>query len=257
MSRRVKQFLYGLLYLVIFGIIVTGVYFLFLKPVPSCFDNVQNQGETGVDCGGPCAKVCLPAATASITSIGTVRIFSPLAGHATVIAQLENANSDLAAASFDYVVTLYGADGSTTVATFPRSSFAYAAETKWLILPNEPVSAQVSRADISVSNIQWVAAPAMGSVPAFTFTNTATVIVTPGYVTASGNITDRDLSSFKNIIVMAIFKDATGMPVGASATELDSLAPGQTQNFSISYPATASSTISTSETELHAYADRN
>ena len=24
------------------------------KPVPDCFDNIQNQGEKGVDCGGPC-----------------------------------------------------------------------------------------------------------------------------------------------------------------------------------------------------------
>jgi len=28
-------------------------------PCPSCFDNVQNQGETGIDCGGPC-EPCAP-----------------------------------------------------------------------------------------------------------------------------------------------------------------------------------------------------
>ena len=26
----------------------------------TCFDLVQNQGETGVDCGGPCPNICLP-----------------------------------------------------------------------------------------------------------------------------------------------------------------------------------------------------
>ena len=24
-------------------------------PIATCFDGVQNQGETGIDCGGPCA----------------------------------------------------------------------------------------------------------------------------------------------------------------------------------------------------------
>jgi len=24
------------------------------KPIPDCYDNIQNQGEQGVDCGGPC-----------------------------------------------------------------------------------------------------------------------------------------------------------------------------------------------------------
>ncbi len=33
-------------------------------PAATCFDGIQNQGETGVDCGGPCAA-CVPAATCS------------------------------------------------------------------------------------------------------------------------------------------------------------------------------------------------
>ena len=26
------------------------------EPAPTCFDGIQNQGETGVDCGGPCSS---------------------------------------------------------------------------------------------------------------------------------------------------------------------------------------------------------
>lgn len=32
--------------------------------VPTCWDGIQNQGETGIDCGGPCAP-CPPVATCS------------------------------------------------------------------------------------------------------------------------------------------------------------------------------------------------
>src|SRR5208283_2039556 len=27
-------------------------------PVPTCTDGIQNQGETGIDCGGPCPNAC-------------------------------------------------------------------------------------------------------------------------------------------------------------------------------------------------------
>jgi hypothetical protein len=252
-----KQIVYGIFYLAILGIVVTGIYFLFLKPAPSCFDRIQNEGEQGVDCGGPCGKICLPSSIQPISVLGTVDVFSPLPDHVAILAQLENANIDLAASSFNYVVTLYGADGSTPVATFNGTSYAYAAETKYVVLPNEFMSATdtVSRADLAVSNIQWVPATEMGSEPQLAFTNILDTISPSGLVTVSGNITDRDVSAFHNIIVVAIFNNAAGVPVGASQTELDSIAPNATQIFSVSYPA--SSTVDVSATQLDAYASRD
>lgn len=254
MSRRVKQVVYGIFYLAILAGIVTGIYFLFLKPPASCFDGIQNEGEQGVDCGGPCATACLPPGVQPITVLGAVRVFSLPGGRETILAQLENANSDSAAESFSYTVTLYGEDGSSTVATLNGTSFAYADETKYIVLPNETVSATTTRADISVSNIQWIPETVMGLVPQFSFTNLATPVVANGDVTIGGNITDRDSSSFRNIIIVAVFKNASGVPIGASQTELDSLAPGETQNFSISYPLLPNENIS--GTELKAYAER-
>ncbi len=37
------------------------------KIEPTCFDEVQNQGETGIDCGGPCEE-CLPTCTDGIAN---------------------------------------------------------------------------------------------------------------------------------------------------------------------------------------------
>jgi hypothetical protein len=254
MSRRMKQVVYGILYLAIFAGIVTGIYVSLLKPPASCFDGIQNEGEQGVDCGGPCAKVCIPSSIQPISALGPVNVFTPVPEHVTLLVQIENSNSDFAASSFDYTVTLYGADGSSTVATFDGTSFAYADETKYLILPNEPIAAAVSRADIAVSDIQWVPAAQIGFVPQFAFTNITSAASANGYAAVSGNITDRDVSSFQNIIIVAIFKNAAGTPIGASQTELDSLAPGGTQSFSISYPLLPDENISA--TELHAYAER-
>ena len=255
MVRRVKQTVYGIFYLAVLGGIIAGIYFLFLRPAPSCFDGIQNEGEQGVDCGGPCAKAGLPSGTQPITATGPIFIFSPIAGHASVLVQVENANAGLAASSFDYAITLYGADGSTTVASFAGNSFAYADETKYLILPNEPVSASTSRADFAVSNVQWISASLMGQPPQFAFTNVTDAVDANGYVDVSGNITDRDVASFNDILIAAVFKTAAGTPIGASQTQINSLTPGATQNFSISYPMIPNEDIAA--TELEAYAGRN
>jgi hypothetical protein len=237
MSRRMKQAVYGIFYLIVLGAIVTGIYFLFLKPPP------------------PPPGSNMPSTLRPISTIGAVGVFSPLAGHASVLVQLGNANPDYAVLSFDYAVTLYSLGGSTTVATFEGTSFMYADETKYLILPNEPVSGAASSADIAISNVQWVSASQMGAAPQFAFTNIENVAGTNGLVTVGGDITDRDISSFSNIVVVAVFKDAAGTPVGASQTELDALTPGETQNFSISYPLVPNEDISA--TEIEAYAARN
>ena len=248
-----KQAVYGIIYLVVLGVIVAGIYFLFLKAPASCFDGIQNEGEQGVDCGGPCAQICT-SEVQPIMALGAVEVFTPVAGHATALVQVENANSGFAASSFDYAITFYGSDGSN-VAVVNGTSFAYAAETKYIIVPNEPVLATSTRADITVSDVQWVPSSQLGLLPQFAFTNVVNVAGTNGYATVNGNITDRDISPFKNIIIIAIFKSAAGMPVGASQTELDSLAPNATQSFSISYPLVPNEDISA--TELHAYAVRN
>jgi hypothetical protein len=254
MPRRAKQFVYGLFYFIILGGLATGIYFLFLKPAPSCFDNVQNEGELGIDCGGPCATSCIPSTIQQVLPLGAVHVFTPVKGHAAVLVQLENANADFAAESFNYEITIRGADGSSTVATVNGTSFAYADETKYLVVPNESVSGTPSTADIAISNIQWLDAAQMGLVPQFAFANITSVAGTDGYATVSGNITDRDASSFSNILVVAVFKNAAGAPIGASQTELDSISPGATQNFSVSYPLLPNENISA--TELKAYAER-
>lgn len=37
-------------------------------PAPSCSDGIENNGETGIDCGGPCAAVCPPPPAPSVSA---------------------------------------------------------------------------------------------------------------------------------------------------------------------------------------------
>ena len=97
MHRKFKQFIYLLFYVLCWSAVIAGIYFLFLKPAPSCFDNKQNQGEEGIDCGGPCSKVCIPQAIKTITVVNRVVWLEASPNNYVAFAEVKNDNSDFAA----------------------------------------------------------------------------------------------------------------------------------------------------------------
>jgi hypothetical protein len=258
--RRTKQAIYGAVYAVVAIVVITYVYFWLVKPAASCFDGIQNQGEAGVDCGGPCAQVCLPANLQKISVLGGVQVFNPhpassaLPIRYALLAQVANSNSGLAARSFDYRFDLYNATG-TVIQSVTGRSFAYAGEVKYLFVPDVSAPAPVSRATLTVMDPDWAAAATLGIVPQFGNPLPVTAsIISSSTVTVSGRITNSDVSAFNNVLVVAILRGPGNVVVGASQTVIDHIAPNETQTFSVMYPAGPA--IDPQLTQLYAYALR-
>ena len=287
-TRLAKQIVYGAFYAVVWFFILWGVYALFIKSTPSCFDGKQDQGEQGIDCGGPCANACTTGVPP--IAVRSVYEFVPSPNHVTLLAQIDNPNQSIAAQYFNFLFTVEDASG-TTLASFPGSAFLYANELKYIVLVNEPLpgvgldmpvqtsgSSTASNAAVSnpsVSNkrplgtasitlgipmltisdtsTRWVASSSFGPPPALAAGSVSTKIASSSVI-ASGFIKDNDTASFSNVFVVAIFKDAAGNPIGVSQTEIDSIAPNTSQPFSISYPFIAG--INPGSTEVEAYAMR-
>jgi len=74
---------------------------------PSCKDNTQNQGEIGIDCGGPCPYLCPEQAHAP--TVLFTKALPNGAGRTDVVASVENVNATAAAKNVPYKITLYGA----------------------------------------------------------------------------------------------------------------------------------------------------
>jgi len=253
-SRRIKQLVYGLFFVIVIVIVIWLIYLAFFKPAPSCFDGIQNQGETGVDCGGPCAKLCIPSTIQPVAAIGNVSVFAPLAGRVTLLGEIVDPNSDFAAQSVSYTFDLYDASGNL-IASIPGTAYVYADQTEYLVVPNEAVSTVVDHAALTIGAVQWVSASQMGLVPQFTFKNIATVPgLASGTLAVDGQIVDADSASFTNITIIAVLRSSGGAPAGVSETVIDSIAPNQAENFSITYPAAAN--IDPTQTQVYAYAER-
>lgn len=250
--RFAKKVVYAAFYIIIVVLIGWGVFGLFFHPTVSCFDHVQDQGELGVDCGGPCSTIC--TAGAQPLTVLSVNAFASTVGHDTFLAQVANPNANLAAQNFDYAFNLYDASG-TLLQSIPGQSFLYGSQSggavKYLLLVNQPVPILVASIQLSVptSTIAWVSSSSLGTAPQLISGNVSTQVGSSTVVT-SGQIIDNDTATFNHILIIAVFKNAQGNPIGASQTEIDQIAPGQSENFSVSYPATTAADINPAATQI-------
>jgi hypothetical protein len=104
-----RKFTYG--FFVVLGLIlIIGLpAFLLLYKAPSCNDGKQNQGEQGIDCGGPCVKLC-PSAFLPPEVIWTKS--EPVApGLYNVAAYVVNNNLNGAAYDVPYEMQLFDDQG--------------------------------------------------------------------------------------------------------------------------------------------------
>ncbi len=254
-ARSAKQVIYGAFYLIVLAAIAGGVYFIFVRnsapsgPVAACAG-----GANGA--GGASGAGCVPSGAAGII-VGELYDFSSGAGSYTFLARVENHETGFAAKSFDYALELEDASGTVTEA-FSGTSFLYDGEVKYIVVPNISAGA-FDHASFVVENPDWVAARDFGPAPQFgnplpvTGGNNGSG---SGEITVAGTLEDGDPSAFSNITIVAILYGGNGAVVGASETELNAIAPGETEPFSVSYPAAAAPGVNPLLTQFYAYAAR-
>lgn len=101
-TRQRNKYVFGALAILIFIISIPA--YLFLKKEPTCSDNTRNQGEKGVDCGGPCELLC--ASQMSDINILWSRSFRVVDGVYNSVAYIENPNLDGGIRSVPYTFKL-------------------------------------------------------------------------------------------------------------------------------------------------------
>lgn len=90
------------------------------KIAPTCYDNKQNQGEVGVDCGGPCTFYCRNEL--ADPKVRWVRTFEIRPGIVHAVAYIEHTYPAAAARTMRYSFKLYD-DKNTLIAERTGSTF--------------------------------------------------------------------------------------------------------------------------------------
>lgn len=106
-TRRKYGYLFGLIFIIV---VIIGVpAFFVLYKAPTCFDNKQNGGESGLDCGGKCSRLC-PAdfMEPRVLWAHSIRV---VPGVYNALAYIQNPNQGVEVSKVQYMFKLYDEKG--------------------------------------------------------------------------------------------------------------------------------------------------
>ena len=141
-ARRQFQYIGGLL--IFLALIALIIAWPAITKKPTCFDGKQNGGETGVDCGGACQKIC--NADTSEPIILWQRAFPVTGNIYNLVAFAENRNKEAAVMQVSYEFRIYSTD----------NILIGRREGKTFIPPNQQFAVFESRFDSGESEIRSV-----------------------------------------------------------------------------------------------------
>lgn len=192
---------------------------------PSCSDGVQNQGEAGVDCGGPCPYLCSDAARAP--TVLFTKALPNGAGRTDVVAQVENINTNAAAKQVPYTITLYGT-GQVFVQQVTGTFDLPPSTAVPVFIPGISSGNQKNvRAFLTIdpTQISWYRYSASGARPVVVNTLLGGATTTPR---VDAIISNRSVSVVTNVQLIVLVHDERGEIIAASQTIVPAI-PAQGQ----------------------------
>lgn len=231
-KRTLKQILYGGAFLLFLGVIFSGIYFLALKPAPSCFDNRKNQDEVEIDCGGS----CMACALKNVKGLEVQpAIYLPVGEKTTLLGRVLNSNELVGASLFDYEFRAYGA-GEELLAVVSGKAFVYPNKLRYIIEPAADIDPKnVLRVDFEVKNPVWNLD--IEFAPPNTQLREVKTEVLGQNVKTSGIFVNNSNLPVSRALIQAVFYGNLGTIVAASQTELRDISPFQNRRFEIPHPA--------------------
>ena len=240
-TRLFKQIFYGGIFLIIIIGIISIFYFSF-RAKPSCFDGKQNQGEEGIDCGGPCAQICFPPDFRNIEVLWTKLL--PTDKRLILISKIQNPNAELGAYDFDYEFSI--SKNNQVLKTVNGKSYIYAQEVKYIVefIDKENIDLN-SSLNLSFKNISWTKAEK--------FKKPNIILLDKKYLSDKdfnhiiGKIKNNDFVLLKNIKIIANVYNENNL-ILSSVNTINQLDVGETKSFDIVFPLSVN--LDSAQTEI-------
>ncbi len=231
--RLAKQIIYGTVYLALFFLVIFIVYLLWLKPAPTCFDNKKNQGEKGVDCGGPCISCEIKAL--SPLEASWIKHF-PAGQQLAIVTEIKNPNLNYGADSFSYVIDVYNGGGDK-IKSLIKNSFIYSGEIKYIIETAEIDPKDAKEVKISLSDISWKLKEEFPK-PEIQLRGIKTEPTTPENIAVkvSGFLTNKNAFQLSKARIIGFLFNQNNFQISASKTELENIKAFEESSFKISFP---------------------
>lgn len=225
-------------YIIILVLFILGSGFLIIYPrltkAPTCFDNVQNGDESGLDCGGSCERAC--SIQMDSMKVLWARSFKVVAGRYNAVAYIVNQNQNEAIKKINYrfrfadkdnlyigkregstfvppggnfVVFEPGIDIGNSIPVYV--TFEFTEVPNWLQVPQN----KIEQLKVLVSNIE--------------------LKDEKSYPKLSAIIKNDSLFTIPDVGVVVVLYDKDGNALSASRTYLPKLSPLQTSDINFTW----------------------
>ena len=226
--------------LTVIGIVIVALvawfsYKQFFSKPATCNDGVQNQGELGIDCGGPCSTLCSFQSRSPVVLWS--RVFQTANGVSSAVAYVENQNPTAGVQKINYEFRAY--DANNVLSADPIDGTTYLAPNEKTAIFESPLLTG-NRAPATVF-FQFTTSPVFVKtdpkfqVPQLTSKNTN--LTSAGTAPQlSVDIVNNTLFDYKNVPVVAIVYDKDGNAINASQTFITSIPQQTTQTVYFTWP---------------------
>lgn len=229
-QRTKKQVIIVCIFLAAILIIVFFAYFLFWKPSATCSDNIQNQKEEGIDCGGPCQD-CEVKNLKNI-NILWVKALSTQNQNYDLLARVSNLNQNYGSRQFAYEFQLFDLNDNL-IASRQGSAFILPRDEKYIMEQKVFAGQEISKVKLNISPISWEKVKDYEPPEIQIFDKKFEIKNEyPIFAQASGIAKNSSHSIYEKIKAVIILFGANNEPVAASSVDIDRLDAGQEKLFS-------------------------
>jgi len=228
--RKLKQFTIAFIFFLICASFASLIYLLSYEPRPSCFDGIQNQGETGIDCGGPC-KICPPPKEIKDLKILWTKAIPSGPISYDLISSIKNPNKDWGIGSLNYQFTLYDKEGRI-LGQREGSSYILPNQEKFIIETLIDTIITPDKVSLSFDYISWQKLQNFKGLK-FPVKEKKYKSIADGSAVGevSGIVVNDNLYDFDKININIVLYDAAGEPVGVSTTDMATMMAGEKRYF--------------------------
>lgn len=150
MIRIFKQLAYGSLYLAVILIFSVSIYSIVGREEKTCFDNIQNQSEEGVDCSGPCISCTLKNAKLGISQTAFIPAGT---GRITILTKVENPTE--VGAFFSYTIDISSNFGGI-LTSVDGTSFVGERGLRYIVIPGVNINPEdAEEAIVRITHVEW------------------------------------------------------------------------------------------------------
>lgn len=234
MTRGVKKFTYGIFYLCILGLVFYLLFGGLIIKTPTCFDGVQNQNETGIDCGGGCTR-CEIAELVPLKHVGDIRMFSLDSGKVVLLAEILNSNQFFSSDKFSYTFVVYDVR-NREIERVSGNDAIFALEKKFIFEPRiSSLTKDINKIELLISDTSWKKAYE---------TLRSDVVLSSGLETkktdqgvrVSGKIKNQSSIIASEVKIIAILYDQYDMEIFPGHTVISDLGGLEEKSFIVSFP---------------------